>query len=356
MADENSTTETAEQGSEAVETATESKPISQLSQAEWHQKMASAFGHGDEPESKAETETTEEPVTEGEPAAEEAGATEEGAEATAAVKTAPTLPEPYKRSLKALGWSDEDIASNFKALGAKFIETAAKLHESRNREVSRWAEAGRARKAQQAQQQQITGQSATQQQTQSDEVLQPLDVAALKKEFGDDKLIDKIVPQFNGMVKYLNQVLPAVQKMQKDAQQAQQSAITKTVDEFFGGKELVEYGNFYGDATKAAPTEEQFSARNKVLVLARELRDGAQLSGHDLSVSEALRHAHDIVSSGVKTQAIRQSVAKDLKKREASIGLSPSNRRTNRELTPDQRRARLEARVGAALPKIFGNR
>lgn len=44
----------------------------------------------------------------------------------------PTLPDSYRRSLKAYGWTDDEIAQNLKSLGSSFIGTAAKIHSNRN--------------------------------------------------------------------------------------------------------------------------------------------------------------------------------------------------------------------------------
>jgi len=84
---------------------------------------------------------------------DEAAAQDENAASAKAVAAsesdAPTLPAAYRRSLKAAEWTDEEIDQAAKTQGAGFLSFAKKVHESRNAEVNRWAELGRAAKTQQ---------------------------------------------------------------------------------------------------------------------------------------------------------------------------------------------------------------
>lgn len=365
-------TETVEEqvvGSEVVETdageqtATESsarqeKPAFDRTKLESNvaNRLAAAFGDETPADEAAETSTEETPAeeqttTDEEEVVETEKVTEDEGAAAKPEQTgtqAPTLPAAYIRTLKAYEWTDEEIAQNLKVLGSKFVETAAKLHNNRNAEVSKWADAGRQAKA--AQQQQQTQQTQTIPTTLTP--LKPFDITALKEHYGDDKFITEF-EKMNTMVAQVNAILPAVQEVQQRSQTAELETLVRQIDGFFGGKELEPFKGVYGDATSIASNKTQQEARNKVLEMADALRVGAEIQGRPLSLGEALTLAHDSLSSGYKVQAVRTTIQKQLKTRNKGITQAPRNRAAN----PDGKngtRTGLERRVAAGLAKAFG--
>lgn len=280
---------------------------------------------------------------------------EQGAAATPPAKAkkgnAPTLPDAYRRSLKAYEWTDEEIDQNLQALGPKFIETAAKLHANRNAEVSEWAAAGRQAKQQAAQQ----GQGKEAQQPKEFTAIKPLDTDALKEKYGDDEVIDAIISPVNAVIQQINAMVPAIQATQQKAQVAELEMLGKQVDGFFGGKELEPFTEVYGNTAKARLTDEQVAARNKVLETADALIVGARLQGRNLSLGEALTLAHDSVSGGFKKQAVRKEITNSLKKREKGITLKPGNKnKAPAGGAPVKTRKDLESKVAKGLASVFG--
>jgi len=315
--DESSTEETAEEEAEPTEEKDEQEAETE---------------EGEVKEEETETETEE---------AEEA--------APPAKKAGPTLPEAYRRSLKAYGWEDDEIDTNLTTLGASFIATAQKIHSNRNTEVAQWANAGRA-----AKQQTTDGQQTTTTAAPTQTGLQPIDVKALKKTYGDDVLVDQIAAPINAVIAEINKILPQVQAVQQRSDVSALEVLGRQVEEFFGGKELKSYAEVYGDA-KAPKVE----ARNKVLELADALMTGARLQGRQLTLGEAMTYAHDSLSGDYKVKAARSEVKASLKKREKGITLKPGNKsktiaatKGNKPATRDD----LEKKVAQGLQKMFGKR
>jgi hypothetical protein len=230
-----------------------------------------------------------------------------------------TLPEAYIRSLKANEWTDEEIASNHEALGAKFVEMAANIHAKRKAEVAIWA--ARGRKAQEEGQNQQPGpvaESVPQQ-------LQPVDLSKIKEKYGDDELFDQIVNPLNSTIAALNSVLPQLQQGVETIQQTHRDAAANEVHKFFDDKSMDAYRKVYGGADKAR-TADQMDKRREVLELASQLMAGAGASHQDMTLNEALVIAHDHAAADFKEQNVRRSIKKEVKKRNRGISLKPSQR------------------------------
>lgn len=325
--------------------------------------LAKVFG--DEPDAKAEGEITDETaqpaeaLAESEKLAAEAGkeSQEEDKEAVApavvakpaAKPGAPTLPAAIVRSLKSYEWTDEEIADAAKQ--PNFLATATKIHANRTAEIAKWSEIGRQQKAIIAQQQTANPQ------TQVADVLQNIpavDAAKLKATYGDDKLIDSIVGPVNASIAAINAILPVIQQTQTRSQQAELETLSRQVDGFFGGEELKPYTEMYG-AAQGALTGEQVAARNKVLETADALMVGARLQGRQFSLGEALTLAHDSVSGGFKTQAVRTALTTQIKTRGKALSLRPTSRtaQTPSTSTGPKTRQELEAATRQRLATAF---
>lgn len=315
-----------------------------------------------EPPVKEEEEAEEEEEDEGGQADqdeedEEAAADGEGEdEDEPSDPNAPTLPGNYRRSLKAYGWTDDEINQNLRVLGPKFVETAQRIHDNRNAELATWAEAGRRNREQQGG---SDGPKAgqTQDEQKGPQALTPVDVAKLKEKYGDDDLIDEIVGPVNQVVQSINDMLPKLQAgNQTAAQQAEIEAVAQQVDGFFGGESLKPYRELYGDGKNL--TEEQFNRRNAVLDTAYDLIVGASsLRGQKLSLEEALQNAHDIVARDFRDKAVRSTIQKEAKRRNRGLTVKPT-RRAQQE-TPasggqPRTRRELEAKVSGKLREVFG--
>jgi hypothetical protein len=301
-----------------------------------------------------ETSTTADDTGEGEEEKKE----EAVAKAPQKGANVPTLPDSYRRSLKAYGWEDAEIDKNLAVLGNDFIATAAKIHSNRNAEVGQWAEVGRQAREQQtaAAAAANSGKDVTKASSPSSG-LQPIDVESLKKEYGDDTLITKFVGPFNAAIEQINTkvgqmdaILPLIEQMQQRAHQAELDMMSRQIDGFFGDKDLASYKEVYG-AVGSELSKDHLTARNKVLEMADALIVGAQMQNRKLSFGEAMRMAHDSVSSGFKKQEVREELKQKLTTRAKGITLKPSSHKAPASNGPVSR-ADLERRVAAKLKAL----
>lgn len=321
----------------------------------------------DEPAEEAAAASKETPDEEEETPAEtdeEEVVDEEGTEAgEAAAKpakvikpdaNAPTLPAAHIRTLKAYEWTDAEIAQNLKVLGSKFVETAAKLHKNRNDETLKWAEAGRVAKTQQQQQRQNAPAPVD-----TSAALPLLDSKALKAEFGDDKLFDKIVGPVNAAIERMNVMLPQLQQVQNQSVTNQQDSLIRHIDGFFGSKELEPYKEIYGDTSTDEGRQafianaEHRKSRDKVLEMADAIQAGAERQGRSLSLGEVLTLAHDALSSSYKIKAVRTKIKAELQQRSRAISQRPSGRAANNPTGVNGVKSATEKKVAGLLAKAF---
>lgn len=368
------------------------KPDYDALAAKVRSKMAVAFGDeepvedDDDPVEEDEpvededepVEDEEEPVEEDEPAddepvddEEEPSGEEEDAQVAAAEEgdvdpNAPTLPDPYRRSLKARGWTDEDIDQNLTALGDRFLNIAANIHQSRNDELATFAAAGRQAR-QQSQQPASQPEPSTDSTSPSGEfkVPSPVDGDALKKnlrdKYGDDEMLDELVDSLlnpvNGAIEAVNAIVPSLQQGQQAATQAANDQAVKEVEAFFADESLAPYKELYGDEQKGPLTQQQVDNRNEVLDQAFSIKLGAeQLRGQRLSVAEAMRLAHELVSKDYKETAVRRKITKQAKKRTKGITLKPGKSKggPSSSETKPATRSELEKATRKRLQKVFG--
>lgn len=314
------------------------------------QEKLDAFNASDD----SSAETTESANAETPPAAEtdehteaavETEKDEKGTSPAVAQDQSPILPASFRRSLKEAAWSDEEIDSALKGQGNKFLEYATKIHSTRNAETARWADLGR-----QARQQQSQGQAQTQTQ-QTSQVLKPVDVAALKKKYGDDGIIDELVAPINSVVESINRVLPIVQQTQANSQRAELDSLGRQIDGFFGSKDMDSYKELYGSQGTNL-TKEQNDQRVKVLETADALIGGARLQGRQLTLGEALSYAHDSVSGDFKEQAVQKQMKAKLVQRNKGITLKPNAKKPIPAAKPGDRSSLIkttEQRLKAAF-------
>ena len=247
---------------------------------------------------------------------------------------APTLPEAHRRSLYAYGWEDAEIDQNLRTLGDQFLKTAERIHSNRNAELQDWAKAGRnAREQQESGDDQQTAQptKGSGQKTEDGSLpsqLQSIDKDQLKKQYGEDELIDNLVDPINQTVNAINQVLPVVQQSQQQVEQQRVQQVQQEVESFFGREDLQPYTELYGGKDQTL-SDEQVQARNEVLDTAYDLMVGAQqVHGRQLQMGEALEHAHEIVASktGHKSKVAQQGIKKQAKQRNRGISRKPSRK------------------------------
>lgn len=355
MADEVETAESVVAETISVEPATPVRetapPIPESTKVALADKIQSSFDKamGNETDEEVEPEVSADSAiaaTDAEPKADEKTETTTEVEAAA---PASTLPAAYVRTLKAMEWSDEEIASAGK--NPALLPSIAKLHQSRNKELAGWAELGR-KNREQRQANASTHPPAT------PAVLQaftPKEIEALKSQYGDEAggLIDTLVGRINPLVEKLQSALPLVEQTQARAQQAQADQINRQITTFFSSKELTPYKDDYGtDANKL--TDPQRASRQKVLEFADALIGGASMQGRAMSNEEALQAAHDMVSGGSKDKAARTQVISQLQQRQRAITVKPGARAAAPATGVAKTRGELESRVRKGLASVMG--
>lgn len=310
-------------------------------------------------EIEAEPEVSETPQESNEaPETEESSQdkpTDEPEQPAKAKPSGPTLPGHLVRSLKAYGWSDEDIAAGFNADPSRFTVTAQLIHKNRNDETSRWAETGRATRANQAQ-------NAPQDAENSPHIdpktgsFKLLDAGAMAEELGaNEDVINKFISPINAVLTRINSVLPDLMSGIHTVQRTKTDQLVRQVDAFFSSPDLASYADSYGKDF-ASLTEGQIETRNKVLETADALVSGAKQQGRQLSVTDALMIAHDHVSAGLKAKTIRTEIARSVQKRSAGITVRPTTGSTSGTTAgPAKTKSEMEARTTARLAKVFGN-
>lgn len=294
---------------------------------------------GDEPDESTEEKSDESPE---EPEAE-----------TEPESKGPILPTTHRRSLAAYGWDETEIAEGFKDNPTAFAAMADKLHQRRIAETNSYAEMGRKIRAEERQTQDRPA-SQTSQQILPDG-LQRIDTDALKKEYEGDELvhglIDKMAGPLNGVIDTLSQLMPQITQAIHSTQETDDAAMARQLDDFFGSASMKSYADLYGSSFEGA-TEDQFSARYKVMEHADALLVGADRQDRKMSRADALDFAHESVSAGFKTTAIRNTIKTQIKARSKSITLKPVSKSTSSS-GEKLNRQELEARVGSSLSKLF---
>ena len=317
--------------------------------AELEAKLSSALGDVEEPESPGVDETPTDDTDAPEQDEQDSDQDESDAspEADKPVEQPSTLPDSWRRSLKARGWDDETI-DNFWTERPDLAATVfEKVHVSRNEELSQWAALGRAHRA-------IPEASAVVAPKPTEKpALTAIDVEALVAQSGgSEEVIRAFADPLNRVIEQLNQVVPHVQRSVEDAKARAQETLGAQVEAFFGRDDAKPFSAVFGESAKNL-TAEQLAARGQVLEQADALMAGALLQGRKLAVEEALEMGFDIVTSDQKIQAARSELRKSVKKRAKGLTLKPSARRSA-PATGKRSRAQLESVVEEGLTKIFG--
>lgn len=307
----------------------------------------------DEVAEESEESSEEGAEPESEDAPEESKTEEQQPKAKPKSSKAPTFPDALRRTLKAYEWSDEEIDRAHAENPANFLLTAQKIHANRSKELAGWAEMGRkARQTEQAPTN-VKG-TATEAASHVDPetgLFRPIDVDSMVEKFGNEDLVRQIVAPVNEVLGRINSLLPDLMTGVDTIQESRKQSLKGQIDSFFGSKELERYVELYG---KGDLSDAHMQARNKVLETADALISGAKSQGRSLTVAEALMAAHDVLSVGHKTQAIRSEIKKSVVSRNKGLTLRPSSAGGNPDKGPPKDKDALEKRTRDRLSKVFG--
>lgn len=186
------------------------------------------------------------------------------------------------------------------------------------------------------------------------ETLASIDPAKLREKFGDDPELQAVVEQQNALTQVLQVLAPQMLNSQQFIQDQEHQAMRREVDGFFESGELSNYSDAYGVAGKMS--DEQVGRRNQVLQYASDLMDGAQASGRQITLTQALELAHHSVGREFDKNAARKEIKKTARKRSKSLSLKPGKRSSKKGSghKPGSRAA-LESKVGNKLADLLKN-
>lgn len=275
---------------------------------------------GEKPNEQKETEV----VAEKQPEKQE---TESGENKEQKASETLELAPEYLRSLKAFGITDDEIKEGMAGDAKSYIQSAKMIHAARKHEIEKFAEAGRSKTNVVAQQ--LPANPAASQPG----FLKPINVAEWKKQYGiDDPGVDALIAQQNTMIEVHNSNL-------QRHQQQEMALLTKNIEAFFSKPELAAYADDYKNA----------ETKDKTLQRATELILGAQASGRQVGLDEALTMAHDSLMAPKAKAAAKQELVDEAKKRAAAVSQKPSQAVAATTSSKPKTRAALYEKVGARL-------
>ena len=310
----------------------------------------------DEPAEKPEDEPGDEPADEpgDEPEEDESGEPDEDEdekpeepEPAVSDEDAPTVPAAWRRSLKAREWDDGEIDRFFKADPEIAIRTFERIHTSRVKEVSEFADLGRKAKAEAGK-----GEAKPDAEVEPHTSLQAIDEEALIGQYGNEDVVRAIAGPVNKVIQQLNAFLPDIQEGVRNVRQSRSDTLMTQVEAFFGQADLSPYREIYGDF-KAGLSDGQREVRQKVLEEADALITGAALQGRSFTVADALTAAHDIVSASFKEKAIRSELKTKVKTRGKGLTLKPRGKSEKPGSGRPATRKDLERKVARGLAGVF---
>ncbi len=300
----------------------------------------------DQTPAEEEPEATDDDAT-NEPAPEEAAAAEgDPAE--------PTLPEVYRRSLKADNWTDAEIDEFYHANSEIAIRTAQRIHSTRNATTAEFARIGRLQQQQAPAAPAPAPEPAVPLAAPVQSGFTPIDEEALIAQYGSEDLVRGLVGPVNAALRTIREVMPELNAGVEDIRQSQQATLQRQTETFFLADEQKPYTAVYG-TMEVGLTAEQEANRAKMLECADAVRAGAFNQGRDMTVDEALEMAHGYVSSDFKEAAIRKDMKQKVRKRAAGTTLKPNTRQRQETSSPSTTDREREARVRDGLNRALGS-
>ena len=229
-----------------------------------------------------------------------------------AVKTeSPILPAGYRRAALARGWSDEEI-SHYLELNPKEAETRfAEIFNSWQSDNALWSERGRRL----AEVDKTTNTKSVESETNE---LKPLDTKAIIEKYGNDDLVNQLVPRLNEAIDKVNKASEKFSQVESVAQDANQKALFDQTQSYLLSDEMRPFRDAYGTAVDAL-TPVQVETRMKLFGEADIIIRGALEHGKQLSVHDALERAHAHLSHGQIEETVRAQIRESLQKRTKTL-------------------------------------
>lgn len=134
-------------------------------------------------------------------------------------------------------------------------------------------------------------------------------------------------------------------------QERQEEILYQQIDSYFD-KLSGDFGDLYGKGARSELPKETLENRRRVVREADAIRYGAMAQGRNLSVSEALEMAHNLVSSPHRDQAARRKITDGLNKRQSQVTLQPTNKTGRNEHDSGDPLERAEKNLSKRLKKL----
>lgn len=270
-----------------------------------------------------------------------------------------SIPQHLYETALHNGMTSDDVTEFYSANPKAATAFFEKMYTATNQLSRQFSDIGRARiKAERQTQLPVEPQ---QQPVQAKSVV---DIAAIKAQDPDNVLI----PVIEGMNNVLTQLLSGQQQQQQQQQQTrtergnvqEDMALATQILTYIGSDHMKDFADFYGpafdernmpifDARLLSPGQK--ANRDELISNADAIWIGARESGRELSVAEALRMAHLIVTEPIRAESVRKELIGKLKKRSNGITLRPSKSKlespTSEGKPKDEKE--LEQRVEARL-------
>jgi hypothetical protein len=217
------------------------------------------------------------------------------------------------------GWKTEDVEDFIASNPVLARITFANMAAGYNNLSLQYAQAARNGASAPAQQAQQNGATTTPQKSVLDELLaNPAKFKALSEIAGQELTEGFIKP----MLEERRQMVEDRQFIAGLRREALVREVTSSIEDLAKGG----FKDFYGDT--GATTQDQHNNRFKVAQVADQIRAGAGIQGINMSVNEALKRAHLIVTADqVKAQA-RKEITEQVRTRATQITSRPTNRKT----------------------------
>jgi len=281
------------------------------------------------PENEGDSPATDEEVDDPTPAAEEKEI---------------ELPDNLYRAAIHAEWTHEEIKEFFESNPEKAMKTFEKIYHSTNKLSSEFSRLGR----QPQTNVQPSGQPA-----------QPapvkLDWSKLESEYGKNDPLVELVRGLSDQVTQLSRspVQPAAAR--QDVQPAPDPYLRQQIDVFFTDDSMKPYEDFYGKGKDTQDlTMKQQQNRWKMLNMADEIIGGAQLTGRQMDLDEAMERAHMVLTDSLRTEAVRKELVTKIKVKAHGITLKPRGRSVVSS-TKSNSAEEIEQRVSDRLAKVFNS-
>lgn len=261
-----------------------------------------------------------------EPKADDAVGDEPPAPADKAEVPAHQVDPMHRFAAQEAGWSDADIDNLAKmnpALAARTFSTLADAYTNLSRQylpaaspVAPGTQAAAEKPAQTAAESKL------------DDLYKNL--AAFGEANGTD-IVDKFLKPLQA------EVIEPLRQMMAAQKVAEQRVLAQEANSAFDGLSKGFEGLYGKDV--ASLTDGQKSARNQLGILADQIRAGAAAQGKSLTVSEALKRAHGVISADFAVANARQQVQKQVQRRSNQITARPTQRKSGRADVPGMDKA-----------------